>query len=331
MRLSLPFVATLSLSVVVTAGSTRLRAQLPALGNWLPPYTFAGPFQGCSGSSELLQAIHASVIPVGPKRGKVLLWDRSSALSCSLYNGALSGDRDQRWAILDPEARTIQYFSWTIPAAFAPPVYQTNPAVPNITHGAQGLFCSGHCWLLGGSKNPAHAGPMGGTGDAVKAPEVYRGGAAWEFCMEESSPREYHSGALLLPSGRVVSLGGETRTSDSQVFEPHYLTGSTARPVIASVPQTIGYASSGMPSFSVTFTLASPRTLQSACLVAPGSVTHAHDPNQRLVELDIQSSTATTATLATPPNPTYAPFGHYMLFLVDSAGEVSVAAWTQLL
>jgi hypothetical protein len=46
---------------------------------------------------------------------------------------------------------------------------------------------------------------------------------------------------------------------------------------------------------------------------------------------DIVSATTTSASLATPVNPTKAPYGHYMLWIVDSAGQVSVAAWVQLL
>lgn len=140
--------------------------------------------------------------------------------------------------------------------------------------------------------------------------------------------RTYHSGALLLPSARVVTLGGDSRTRDCQVLEPHYW-GAT-RPGHSYSSQTTIPISYGTP-FTVNFTLTSPRTLQSACLIAPGSVTHSHDPNQRLVELSISNATTTSAILTPPANPTLAPYGYYMLFLVDSAGEVSTAVWTQLL
>ena len=614
-----------------------LHSQPPPLGIWFSPMKFTGPFQGCGNNQdEKFYAVHSSVIPVGPHRGKVIVWDRSSALLCSTFNGALSGDRDQRWAIVDPEAQTIQYFSWTIPAAFAPPLYRPIPAVPAITNGGQGLFCSGHCWLpdgrlmviggddwtgalssgyaaftgarlisiydplngpngtwstlkqlyptaqsvfldiarwyptavvaydptqpvravkvivlggieeyvpeppdnlicngvflatdrayltheayditeglagqpwtitkdrragsslppnytpntplpgvfigpttatsvempdyqlglslfyyarahylsngvfgpgnnfpngivwaagmavdtawvdhptnpnlwnpphpiikptvpmleeptavllpaslgtggedrialfggqfgmdhtgvitnyvhvlnarspaptwsttsipplnhqrkfansvllpdrsvlvTGGGTNPLH----GGHGGEVFTPEVFRGGQTWEECAAEDSPRTYHSGALLLPSGRVVSLGGDSRTWDLQVFQPHYIHDSTTRPSITSSPATIAYGT----TFSVGLSLYQGRTLQNACLIAPGSLTHSHDPNQRLVELGITSSTTTSATLSTPANPTLAPYGYYMLFVVDSLGDVSVAAWTQLL
>lgn len=49
------------------------------------------------------------------------------------------------------------------------------------------------------------------------------------------------------------------------------------------------------------------------------------------VHSSVSNATTTSAILTPPANPTLAPYGYYMLFLVDSAGEVSTAVWTQLL
>lgn len=647
MRLPIATVTSLSLSLVTTAMRESLRAQ--TVGNWLPPVQFPNNYVGCNGNdNEPVYAVHASLIPVGPHRGKVLIWDRSASFLCSVFGGAFSGDRDQRWAIVDPEAGTVAYFVWTIPAAFAPPVY--GGALGAITNGAQGLFCASHCWLpdgrllavggddwsgaisagyaqftgsrlvcvydpqagpdgtwvtakepplsvpsmpalpfleiprwyptavvtyrssapgirrikvvvlggveqivenpesqigngiflatdrayltheaydltggttptdlweitkddrpggslpinyspntptngvfigpqtstslpdyklgyslfyyarahylsnavlggatyangltwaagmatgtawvdhpaepnlwplpnpiltanwslleeptgvllpasllgggedrialFGGQYGPDHTGPVtadvsvldakvanpawvtglpslpppppgipamnharkfanatllpdrsvlitgggtnpehGGSGGEVLKPEVFRG-TVWQDGPPEASPRTYHSCTLLLQSGRVATMGGDSRTWDLQVFEPHYFQPGTTRPVLTSpaptaAAMTIAYNS----TFSISYTLAAGRSLQSASLTTPGSLTHGHDPNQRLVELGIVGSSATTATLAAPVSPTKAPYGYYMLWIVDSAGEVSVAAWVQL-
>lgn len=98
--------------------------------------------------------------------------------------------------------------------------------------------------------------------------------------------------------------------------------------LITSVPST---AITYNTAFTVNFALSTNRTLQSACLIAPGSVTHSHDPNQRLLELPITNPTATSAQLTPPANPTKAPRGYYMLFIVDNTGAPSAAAWVQLL
>ena len=180
----------------------------------------------------------------------------------------------------------------------------------------------GSILVTGGGQDPGH----GNMGQEVLTPEVFRG-TVWEECAPETSPRTYHSGTLMLPSGRVATLGGDSRTYDLQVFEPHYFSTAGTQPVITSSPATVGYNT----TFDVSYTLASGRSLQSACLITPGSVTHGHDPNQRLVELGIVYTATGTTSLLAPTNPTKAPYGHYMLFLVDSAGQVSAAAWTQLL
>ncbi len=137
-----------------------LAAQSSPLGRWQPPLDFSGTvLPGCAGNQgERFYSIHCSLIPVGPHRGKLLIWDKSEAVTCSLYNGQWSGDRDQRWAIVDPEGPTstpprpliTHIAAWTIPTAFAPPVYRPFSGLPNITHGGQGLFCAGHCWLPDG-------------------------------------------------------------------------------------------------------------------------------------------------------------------------------------
>lgn len=616
--------AFLSVVAVVAVGPA-LRAQ--TVGSWRQPaQVFPQTWVGCGGSQEPVYAVHASLIPTGPHRGKVLFWDRSASLSCSSLLPP-SGDREQRWGILDPENSVVTFFSWTIPATVAPQVYQPlPPPYTGITTGVQGLFCAGHCWLpdgrlfvvggndwsvlmfnpsipftgsrmvaiydplvgpdgtwstlrqsyptqpflerprwyptavlvydpatpfrsvkvcvlggieqfdpnaanevfyptdrayltheafdvsevppatnwtiakdlrgggtlppnyvpntpvsglfvgtktsatstnypwgyslfyyarahylsdsvlggapafaggitwvggmpkdsiwidhpvnpnfwplpqpaitglaeileeptavllpasllgggtdrialfggqygldhsdpnaitntvavmdaklanpawstttipamnyrrkfansvllpdssvliVGGGKNPAH----GVKGNEVFTPEVFRG-TVWQDGPPEASPRTYHSCSLLLPSGKVLSMGGDTRTHDYQLYLPHYA--SLPSPAIGSSPATLTYGS----TFTIGFTLPAGQTLARVALTAPGSVTHSHDPNQRIVELGIVSSTSTSATIATPLNPTKAPYGHYMLWLVDSAGGVSTAAWTQLL
>lgn len=209
-------------------------------------------------------------------------------------------------------------------AKVASPTWSTT-AIPSMNHRRKFanavLLPDSSLLVVGGGTNPVHSA----TGGEVFTPEVFRG-TSWQDGPAEASPRTYHSCSLLLPSGRVLSIGGDTRRYDMQVYEPHYWQAGGTRPVITTAPATMAYNNTA----SVAFTLAPGRTLAKASLTTPGAVTHSHDPNQRLVELPIVSSTGTGAVLATPINPTKAPYGFYMLWLVDSAGEVSAAAWTRL-
>jgi galactose oxidase len=200
--------------------------------------------------------------------------------------------------------------------------YSTLPAMPEPRKFANSVLLPDSAVLItGGSTDADH----GATGGELFHPIVLRN-TTWTPGPPEVSPPTYHACALLLDNGDVLSIGGDSRRWDLQIYQPHYVQAGNTRPVITGSPTSLTYGG----SFPVSFTLAPGRTLAKASLTAPGSVTHSHDPNQRLVELAIQAATATSATLVAPPNPTKAPYGHYMLWLVDSTGEVSHATWTEL-
>ena len=61
-----------------------------------------------------------------------------------------------------------------------------------------------------------------------------------------------------------------------------------------------------------------------ATLVRLPSVTHAFDQNQRFLELSLKRVAGGLA-LASPANANLAPPGHYLLFIVNSAGVPSLA------
>jgi hypothetical protein len=156
---------------------------------------------------------------------------------------------------------------------------------------------------------------------------------AWTTQAAESVTRQYHSTALLLPDGRVVSSGGGIcGTCDSvgylaknaQVFTPPYLfkpdgSGELApRPVIADAPTVAGY--------STTLQIATPQAaaIRKVALVRLGAVTHSVNMEQRYVPLSFTASTDTLIATA-PSSANIAPPGVYMLFIVDAAGVPSVA------
>jgi hypothetical protein len=64
-------------------------------------------------------------------------------------------------------------------------------------------------------------------------------------------------------------------------------------------------------------------------LVRLGAVTHSFDQDQRFLELSFQRG-SDSITVQAPANANLAPRGFYMLFLINSAGVPSVAAFVQL-
>ena len=162
----------------------------------------------------------------------------------------------------------------------------------------------------------------------AKRAEFFKNGV-WTLSAEETSSRMYHSTAVLLPSGKVLSGGADDRSWDYQVCVPPYLCGGQTRPVIASLQTTtMGYdtqytATYNPPPFGV--------TIQKVVLMAPGSVTHHSDMHQRYVELVVQNNAVTnTIAFLTPRNATYAPRGYYMLFLLTDGGVPSQARFVKL-
>ena len=156
---------------------------------------------------------------------------------------------------------------------------------------------------------------------------------AWTTLAAESVTRQYHSTALLLPDGRVLSSGGGIcGTCDSvgylaknaQVFTPPYLfkpdgSGELApRPVIDAAPSVANY---GLP-FQIDTAQAG--SIAKVALVRLGAVTHSVNMEQRYVPLGFTAG-AGSLTATAPANANVAPPGVYMLFVTDAAGVPSVA------
>lgn len=151
----------------------------------------------------------------------------------------------------------------------------------------------------------------------------------WRLGAAQAEKRAYHSTAILLPDGRVVSAGDdgnppptpEGPLDTAEVYEPPYLF-KGPRPEITSAPDEVGYGQ--------TFKIGSPDTdLSRAVLIAPGATTHATDMHQRYVPVRMHE-TADGASIVAPPDPNHAPPGYYMLFVVDEAGVPSIAEWVRL-
>ncbi len=164
----------------------------------------------------------------------------------------------------------------------------------------------------------------------VMVPELWQPDTGrWTELNTIPTDRQYHSIAMLLPDGKVLSAGGGIcgdcyalgyEERNAEIFSPPYLFNAdgtlATRPALASVPTAADYAKSMFISVDHN------EAISKAHLIKIGSVTHSENQDQRLVPLSFTQSNR-RLTLTMPESRNVAPPGHYLLFVVDENGVPS--------
>jgi Domain of unknown function (DUF1929) len=156
----------------------------------------------------------------------------------------------------------------------------------------------------------------------------------WDMMASAVVPRQYHSTALLLPDGRILSAGGgfcgacplaTYFNKNAEIFSPTYLFNKdgtpAARPSITGAPASAAYASNLVVTTNT--------DVSRVTLIALSSVTHSVNMNQRFMELAFTKS-GNNLTVTAPLNANLAPPGTYMLFVLNAQGVPSVATMVKI-
>jgi galactose oxidase len=181
-------------------------------------------------------------------------------------------------------------------------------------------LADGTLLAVGGNAGPGH------YANPVFAAELYNPTTEqWSLMASQIGVRAYHSVAILLADGRVVSTGSTSGTTYNhylEIFSPPYLYNGS-RPTITASPASVSYGQ----QFTITTPDAS--NISSVALVMPCATTHANDMQQRYVPLTFSTGNG-ALTAKAPPSGNWAPPGYYMLVIVNNSGVPSVMPFIQL-
>ncbi len=241
-----------------------------------------------------------------------------------IAGGGGVGDSEQSTArvnTIDLDAAKPQYTP--APSLQAPARYVSGVLLPDdtalLTGGSSGYRAEGDSYTRVASLYD----PATGTMSAAAPPHI---------------GRTYHSEALLLPDGRVLTMGGDPNFADPEnkipgsferrfeIFTPPYLERGLPRPVINEAPSAVQRGT----TFSVAAQAAGGAAVTRARLMRPSAVTHQTDSEQRSVALDI-TPTPDGLDLTLDVREGITPSGWYMLFVSDDRGTPSVGRWVQVL
>ncbi|WP_326661891.1 galactose oxidase-like domain-containing protein [Streptomyces sp. NBC_00385] len=146
--------------------------------------------------------------------------------------------------------------------------------------------------------------------------------------------RNYHSGSVLLPDGRVMIFGSDSLYSDKantrpgvfeqriEIYTPPYLY-RDSRPELTAGPKKIERGKTAV------FTTNQASSIKSAKLMRPSAVTHVTDTDQRSVALDLKQKDG-EISVTVPGNRALVPSGWYMLFVTDDKGTPSEGTWVEV-
>ncbi|MEU3556436.1 kelch motif-containing protein [Streptomyces fragilis] len=150
--------------------------------------------------------------------------------------------------------------------------------------------------------------------------------------------RNYHSGGLLLPDGRVMTFGSDSLFSDKadskpavfdqrlELYTPPYLHQGGQRPRLLEGEDSRRTVKLGG---STTYTSPDAARIEKMRLIRPGAFTHVTNVEQRSVAVQFTKERG-RVKVTLPDDPSLVPPGWYMLTAVDGRGVPSEAVWVKV-
>lgn len=231
-------------------------------------------------------------------------WNRVGRMNHSTNPNAPSGGRRHHNATLLPDGKVL------------------------VTGGNQGSGFNNNCLVnfvkMAEMWDPADPGGPGPNLDGELG--------KWKQLASATERRLYHSTAVLLPDGRVLTGGTtdydedpplpvttdcptHTNNFKMEIFSPPYLFNSDGTP--AERPQIISGPSQVLYGQTVQFTVSGTGSDPKVTLIRLPSVTHGFNQNQGVLKLQ-PTVNGQNLSVTIPTNRNALPPGHYMMFVLNS-------------
>ena len=180
---------------------------------------------------------------------------------------------------------------------------------------------NGEVLVMGGNTSGLKFNDTG----SVFTPEVWNPTTGlWRSMANAATPRNYHSLALLLPDGRVLSGGGGLGGGDhrdAELFTPPNLFNAdgtlATRPTLGTAPSAIGVAT--------TFTVTGTPGIQKFSFIKMSAITHSVNTDLRYLSLPFTEVSPGTYQITAHSSLNVMTPGYWMLFGLNTAGAHSVA------
>jgi hypothetical protein len=202
----------------------------------------------------------------------------------------------------------------------APAVRTTDPVPTNRQWASATVLADGQVWVNGGSTTPNR------LTDAHYASELWNPATGhWTHAARAAQARLYHSTALLLTDGSVLTGGGGApgplTQLNGEVYYPPYLFKADGSGRFAPRPDVATQAQARLGG-ELLATLGEGVSARRMTLLRAGSATHALNVDQRFTALDFTQDGRRLRTVL-PSSPQQLPPGHYLLFVFDAQGVPS--------
>jgi Domain of unknown function (DUF1929) len=294
--------------------------------------------------------------PIASPGNAFLGWDRPSVLL------PLLPDESYRPRVLfvganDRQARRIDLDPSNPSPAWVPTTQRDEQADNNYDR----VYCcaillpTAEVLVVGGMKQIGAFQEGGAPELGFDAVEIYRPGInfdtglyqadleGWTTRESATRNRSYHSSALLMPDGRVLTAGGNYKAGfgpprepipfppgtpdigslEIEIYEPDYIA-VPGRPSIANSPRSVSYGQ------TFTIEMAAPAAGHRVAMIRCGSMTHAWDADQRYVALRVTATNGNVLTVQAPPDGNVAPPGYYTLWVISANGPCELARFVRL-